>query len=1583
MNEWLRFYGYPQIEDTTLTNLQSDILKKIENWANKKLENDLEKLREKVIIEMRSCSIKELKRFANMTIKNDLSEDQKEIVNPLKTEAKLALIQYWLDHASDEKSSVNQLVLLAFTKPLFFNQWLKSSSIRINISSFSLQDIEEIERKAKTSLYQVSNQNTLREIIKETMPKWSIQELQAFAKKEEIFADKVILIYNNQPIKLIHYMAGIEDSSKEFLKEESQKLLEEKQFLLAKIEEKINQCKPKLLIKYLEAKKEDFQEKLIAFIKEQLLDSSFSLHEEDYLHLIRKFEEKVSQTVESLKVEKDFRKKISELKIIIEQKKILNIMQLVGKIFLNDPRIDLLSKEEWVSLIKQSPLQSKKKVNLHGSFKVQLASRNVKTAITQKIPLVSAKKEMVSSQVPKKLISPVTKENSALLKKEICKSNTLEVLRLIEGKLEKDNLSYKTRTRLKDQCKRQRATLYQEKINSADLETLKLLERELKNENLSAAVGVKLKNQCAEKLRGVYHQKIKAAQPEDIKSLEKDLEFIQEKLLSDKNWDSAKEKVNKKLQTLRRKTESDPVLSIKTEEESTPHVKAETAKDEVENTEKTVEAKPDSSQKGTIHLGKASELKLEEKRLEELLEAAPKIILPMEPEFLPIDQTLIGVVDQLPPICFSQSDKEEEMKSELIHAPFFAEAEDLPIEEFLNKFREESFNAEIVRTQAISLKEAENVEQIGPKKLDGWEFYDVKDNGNCFYEAMADQLKRAGHKFIEKVPVNTAIPDCLRARAQGKDFKDREWVDWDQMMNLCAHKDLNVIIAILDTRQPKDSQNYSYLYTNKNKDPRYTDNAHKLPQDKFIVKVAFTGNHYLSIIQEPIVQGLSDVAKDAIQSPFLSEVVFARSISEKEFFIADKKKNELSLPLKKMANKVAIKASSVESVDQFGEFSQDNIILSQGFHPAHSDWDIRNSATKFFLDEGSLKFKNWYHPDIFHYLMGMVDNKTKCLRVVFHDADGGNNTTTFKIQLQQLVMLSNKLKRPALFISKEPGADNHFVCGLVKNNKLLLINPLGITAHEIFYQTLADLKREMTIDVWLSSNLLQKEEYEEGIVSCGPITLELATYILTNFSPEAFEGFWGNNLKTNEPIKHDSSGLNYYELNIKDLLSDTLKELLNFTNKPTYQDKVCSIRQKHYEQLRVLPIEFSKSSNIPIENYLEKCKEAPDQVVFTALITGKNILTIDELPEYKLLEHELKLQPESTVLPQANVVESKNPQILTQQTLGNIIQRYSKIDPQLQKSPIKLSSEESSLFPLKSHEPLSTHQSSFKKALSSYAKIIQNVSLLSKTTQKIPYTFLFKSRGKVGSVSVMGSFNDWSPHAKCVMKEYENNIWKVTLLLESGTHQFKYLVNNQEWVSDPNCPTTQDKYHNSILEVEDPSQTMEHTFIFPHSNFINSVHLAGTFNHWLLATDSIIKEGVISNQYQMKKGEDNIWRLKVSLPEGQHEFKYVVNRGMRWICGVGYDCHQNGVYTNSVIDIHLPKQTEENVDLSESFRPSSSNSDEETEENISSSASQVSQFYSTLDSIHTSSDSEGAFSEEDEAIAEYKTDIKIYRRHDN
>ena len=70
-------------------------------------------------------------------------------------------------------------------------------------------------------------------------------------------------------------------------------------------------------------------------------------------------------------------------------------------------------------------------------------------------------------------------------------------------------------------------------------------------------------------------------------------------------------------------------------------------------------------------------------------------------------------------------------------------------------------------------------------------------------------------------------------------------------------------------------------------------------------------------------------------------------------------------------------------------------------------------------------------------------------------------------------------------------------------------------------------------------------------------------------------------------------------------------------------------------------------------------------------------------------------------------------------------------------------------------------------------------------------------------VSIAGTFNNWDPTADPLEYHPEDDVFKVTILLEAGTYEYKFVVNGV-WLEDVNNPewVTNDKgTHNSVIHV--------------------------------------------------------------------------------------------------------------------------------------------------------------------------------------
>mgnify|MGYP005843068357 CR=1 FL=1 len=170
----------------------------------------------------------------------------------------------------------------------------------------------------------------------------------------------------------------------------------------------------------------------------------------------------------------------------------------------------------------------------------------------------------------------------------------------------------------------------------------------------------------------------------------------------------------------------------------------------------------------------------------------------------------------------------------------------------LGGINNESSYSEEEKAKEESRKIAEGGERIGPKEIEGWELKNVNEKGNCFYDAIAHQMFAKQHHFCASVPKGTLTMDSLRLRVQGQDFKDEEWVD-DKQIDEFLKKFPDILLAVVHTRFPQNGFTcYFYDVTKKNTtilSPQ--DLESNLPNNKNIMRLAYTGNHFLSVVKHP------------------------------------------------------------------------------------------------------------------------------------------------------------------------------------------------------------------------------------------------------------------------------------------------------------------------------------------------------------------------------------------------------------------------------------------------------------------------------------------------------------------------------------------------------------------------------------------------------------------------------------------------------------------------------------------------------------------------------------------------------------
>ncbi|HAE37450.1 MAG TPA: hypothetical protein DCG57_02290 [Candidatus Riflebacteria bacterium] len=69
-------------------------------------------------------------------------------------------------------------------------------------------------------------------------------------------------------------------------------------------------------------------------------------------------------------------------------------------------------------------------------------------------------------------------------------------------------------------------------------------------------------------------------------------------------------------------------------------------------------------------------------------------------------------------------------------------------------------------------------------------------------------------------------------------------------------------------------------------------------------------------------------------------------------------------------------------------------------------------------------------------------------------------------------------------------------------------------------------------------------------------------------------------------------------------------------------------------------------------------------------------------------------------------------------------------------------------------------------------------------------------------VSIVGNFNDWNKDANPLNKE--DGVWKTSLNLKPGKHEYQFVINDTDWIVDPKqAVSVKNKYEgmNSVVEV--------------------------------------------------------------------------------------------------------------------------------------------------------------------------------------
>ncbi|MGM0606875.1 MAG: glycogen-binding domain-containing protein [Candidatus Muiribacteriota bacterium] len=150
------------------------------------------------------------------------------------------------------------------------------------------------------------------------------------------------------------------------------------------------------------------------------------------------------------------------------------------------------------------------------------------------------------------------------------------------------------------------------------------------------------------------------------------------------------------------------------------------------------------------------------------------------------------------------------------------------------------------------------------------------------------------------------------------------------------------------------------------------------------------------------------------------------------------------------------------------------------------------------------------------------------------------------------------------------------------------------------------------------------------------------------------------------------------------------------------------------------------------------------------------------------------------------------------------------------------------------------------------------------------------------SVSLTATFNDWSDTTH-IMEKVDGR-WEIFIPLQTGNYQYKFVINNTDWILDPDNPSIvkDGNFENSYIEVVEvekdeeikssendiiKEETNENIIIFSYTNHeAESVSVVGDFNNWQPGKHEL-------SDYD----GDGVWTGEFFLDSGRYMYMFVVD----------------------------------------------------------------------------------------------------------
>lgn len=118
-------------------------------------------------------------------------------------------------------------------------------------------------------------------------------------------------------------------------------------------------------------------------------------------------------------------------------------------------------------------------------------------------------------------------------------------------------------------------------------------------------------------------------------------------------------------------------------------------------------------------------------------------------------------------------------------------------------------------------------------------------------------------------------------------------------------------------------------------------------------------------------------------------------------------------------------------------------------------------------------------------------------------------------------------------------------------------------------------------------------------------------------------------------------------------------------------------------------------------------------------------------------------------------------------------------------------------------------------------------------------TFRFAGSARMTSVALAGTFNSWVGDA-CMLERVSGSEWCCKIALTPGRHLYKYVIDGQEWIPDPDNPwISEDGQNNSCVSIDLDGA------VFVRSRGIDAAAPGLLHRHPALASPSWLRDAVV------------------------------------------------------------------------------------------------------------------------------------------